>query len=282
MPLITIPSRSTSIQISYALSGPALGPLILLAHALMSTSAMYASTVHHLHTLGFRTLTYDQLGHGDSPAPAEDDHYAFDDFVTHIHDLIVQATGSQKCFGMIGCSMGGVLVLRYKMRYSGTPAEPEQVISCDAPGVKAPEGSQDLWAGRMGVWRELGLEELARRTVDRWFPDPVPEGVKEEALAMNLQCTYHGYRTCAEGIVMYDYEEESKRMDGKGCMVLVGENDSAVGGVEKVRVWAEAIRGSRFVVMQETGHLPPLHWKTTFEEIIGAFMKAAAPRKQGP
>lgn len=273
MPLVNLPSLPQSVPISYTLAGPDSGPLILLTHALMSTSAMYASTANYLNALGYRTLTYDHLGHGLSPAPAEDAHYSFDDFVTHIHDLIIQVTGKERCFGMIGCSIGGVLVLRYKMRFGGTPAEPKKTISCDAPGVKALDGSGELWGERMKLWRERGLEELARRTVERWFPDPVPDGVKEEALAMNLQCTYDGYRVYAEGISTYDYEEESKMMDAKPCMVLVGENDGAVGGVEKVREWAEAISGCRFVVMRETGHLPPLHQRKTFEEIVGAFLK---------
>jgi 3-oxoadipate enol-lactonase len=55
-------------------------------------------------------------------------------------------------------------------------------------------------------------------------------------------------------------------------MVLVGENDEAVGPPEVLRGVAEGIQGSEYVVLKDAGHLPPMHKAEEFERIVLDFL----------
>jgi 3-oxoadipate enol-lactonase len=55
-------------------------------------------------------------------------------------------------------------------------------------------------------------------------------------------------------------------------MVLVGENDEAVGPPEILKGVAEGIKGSEYVVVEDAGHLPPMHRAEEFERIVLDFL----------
>jgi 3-oxoadipate enol-lactonase len=267
--------------------GPQNGPLVVLSHALMADNRMWDSTVLALHKAGYRTLRYDHMGHGRTPPPpgssAGFSKYHFDDFTRHIRQLIEQATTSSpanprpehssrvQLHAVIGCSMGGVLALRYAMLYPGTAS---YIICCDAPGMTSLETSKTKWRARLAQFRAEGVDNLASATVERWFPDPCEEAVKEKALQQTRACTLEGYEVCAEGIMNYDYETEFRRIGevGEKVMVLVGENDAAVGPPEILKGVAEGIKGSEYVVVEDAGHLPPMHRAEEFERIVLDFL----------
>lgn len=168
--------------------------------------------------------------------------------------------------------MGGVLALRYALLYPGSASK---IIACDMPGMTSLEAAKPKWRSRISQFRAEGVENLAVATVERWFPDPCPEGVKEEALTMTRQCSLTGYEICAEAIMNYDYEGELQNLkpDNQKVMVLVGENDEAVGPVEILRGVAAKVKGSEYVVVKDAGHLPPMHRREEFERIMLEFLK---------
>jgi 3-oxoadipate enol-lactonase len=250
-------------------------PLIILCHALMSNLHMWDSTVRALHAAGFSTLRYDHVGHGATtfpPTPASRvGSIHFDTFCAHIHSMVERTTPGRAPFGFIGCSMGGVLALRYAMLY---PGQLKKVVSCDAPGMTSLEESKSKWRERIAMFEKEGVEALAKVTVKRWFPDPCPQGVREEAFRQTVTCSLAGYVTCAEGIMDYDYEEELEKVgEGEDVMVLAGENDEAIGPPEILADVARRVKGARHVVMPDTGHIPPMHQPEEFERIVIAFLK---------
>jgi pimeloyl-ACP methyl ester carboxylesterase len=101
----------------------------------MANYRMWDYTIPTLHSAGFSTLRYDHIGHNkttfETPQSAERE-YHFDDFTRHIHIIVEQVTPGRAPFGIIGCSIGGVLALRYAQMYPGIL---KKVISCDAPGM---------------------------------------------------------------------------------------------------------------------------------------------------
>lgn len=247
--------------------GPPDGPLVVLSHALMANHHMWDSTVLALHKAGYRTLRYDHVGHGHTTPPpvtlSASSKYHVDDFARHLHQLVQHATVSasptqprtqdssrgQQVHAVIGCSMGGVLALRYAMLYPGSASH---IVSCDAPGMTSLEASKPKWRVRLAQFRAHGVEDLARATVERWFPEPCEQAVKAEALVQTRACTLRGYEVCVEGIMSYDYEAELGRV-GKGgqkVMVLVGEKDEAVGPEEVLRGVAGRIPGCKYVMVK--------------------------------
>jgi 3-oxoadipate enol-lactonase len=282
-------SRTMTIEnISFhvAEEGPPDGPLVVLSHALMANNHMWDSTVLALHKAGYRTLRYDHIGHGHTPPPhasSSGSKSHFDDFTRHIRQLVELATAPSpvpsrtedpprgQVHAIIGCSMGGVLALRYAMLYPGTALH---IICCDAPGMTSLEASKSKWRARLTQFRAECVENLASATVERWFPDPCEARIKEKALEQTRVCTLEGYEICAEGIMNYDYEGDFRKIGdgGEKVMVLVGENDEAVGPPEVLRGVAEGIQGSEYVVVKDAGHLPPMHKAEEFERIVLDFL----------
>ena len=260
-------------------------PLVVLVHALMANLHMWDSTVQALHGSGYATLRFDLVGHGRTPGPSfassamensggekgDELRYHFDDFTRHIHEMVHRFSekNEDKVFAIVGCSMGGVLGMRYAMMY---PGQVDRVMCCDAPGMTSLEASKPKWKARMDQFRAEGVDGLARATVERWFPDPCPEEVKEEALRLTTGCTYDGYEICAQGIMNYDYMDQLDKINGVKVMVLVGEKDEAIGPKEINMETAERVEGAEYMELKDCGHIPPMHRAEEFESIMVNFL----------
>jgi pimeloyl-ACP methyl ester carboxylesterase len=252
--------------------GPKDNPLIILCHALMANHHMWDYTVPALHSAGFSTLRYDHVGHNKTtfgtPQSAERE-YHFDDFTQHIRIIVERVTPGRAPFGIIGCSIGGVLALRYAQMCPGIL---KKVMSCDAPGMASLPSAKPLWKDRMAQFKAEGVENLAKATVERWFPDPCPESVRAAMLEQTCQCTHDGYRACAKAIMNYDYNADLDKIKREQVMVLVGQNDSAVGPREVLLGVAEKIPGAKYFLMEDVGHLPPFHNPSAFNKIMVEFL----------
>jgi pimeloyl-ACP methyl ester carboxylesterase len=167
--------------------------------------------------------------------------------------------------------MGGVLALRYAQMFPDTV---KKVMSCDAPGLTSLEAAKPLWKERMTLFRNEGVKALAKVTVQRWCPDPCGEDVRAGLFEQACSCTYDGYRTCAEGIMNYCYEEYLSKMEKEDVMILAGENDTAIGPREVLVGVAEKVPGARYVLMPDVGHVPPFHAPETFNKIMLDFMQS--------
>lgn len=252
-------------------------PLVLLSHALMSNHRMWDATVIALNKAGYRTLRYDHIGHNKTPVPESysptEPAYHFDDFTHHMRELVRGVTDSTKVHTIIGCSMGGVLALRYAMDY---PSDVENVISCDAPGLTSLEEAKPLWTQRIELFEQdvkSGQDTLCQKTVERWFPgsDPQTLEMRAEALQQVKTCSLDGYKICADAIRDFDYLEQLEAVKAR-TMVLVGSEDSAVGPKSVLKDVANRIKGSEYVFVEGAGHLPPMHRPEKFNEIMLGFL----------
>lgn len=254
--------------------GPKDRPLIVLCHALMANHHMWEHTVSELHSAGFSTLRYDHVGHNKTtfttPQSASKE-YHFDDFTRHIHALVERVTPGKQPFAIIGCSMGGVLALRYAQMY---PGQSKKIISCHPPGMASLSFARQVWRDRIAQFKVEGVTNLARATVDRWFPDPCPDGVRGTMLEQTSHCTFEGYRACANGIMNYDYEAGLGNILREQVMVLAGQNDTAIGPRDILLSVAKEIFDAKYVLMEDVGHLPPFHNPRSFNNIIVEFLLA--------
>jgi 3-oxoadipate enol-lactonase len=112
-------------------------PCVLLIHALMSNLHMYDATVKTLHAAGYSTLRYDHIGHHNTPSPRNSTTerrmsisgqlaYHMDDLTRHMNQIVKQHTEEGQLAAIIGCSIGGVLALRYGMMF---PRDVDQIVS---------------------------------------------------------------------------------------------------------------------------------------------------------
>lgn len=242
-------------------------PLVVLSHALMANLHLWDSTVRALHAAGFSTLRYDHVGHGLTSKPSEDliGKLHFDDFAQHIEDIIRAVAPGKTPFAIIGCSMGGVLALRYATLH---PGQVKKIVSCGAPGIDSIQESKPKWLERIEIFRTKGISCLARATAERWIPEPFPEGARDKAEEQTLTCTLEGYRACADAIVNYSYRAELSKLQDEDVMVLVGDGDTAIGPRHLSTDLAAEIKGATFVEMSDCGHVPPLHRPAEFEKLL--------------
>lgn len=262
-----------SITYNYLLEGPPNRPIILLIHALMSNLHMWDSTVLALNKANYQTLRFDHIGHDLTPPPnGPSQPYTTETMTRHMYALVSQTTNQSHLKAVIGCSIGGVLALRYAMLY---PSEVDIAISLCAPGIKSLEKAKPLWTQRIQQFEadeREGTDTLCRATVDRWLPgdEPHDEAVRAEALKHVKTCTLEGYKVLADAIRGYDYSDQLGRLDGVKCVVIAGGRDGAVDAelLKDVAARIHAPEGARFVLMEDAGHIPPMHRAEEFEALV--------------
>ncbi|KAK5175892.1 uncharacterized protein LTR77_001032 [Saxophila tyrrhenica] len=260
-------------------------PCILLVHALMSNLHMWDATVKYLHSAGYSTLRFDHVGHHNTPPPPQSKTterrmsvsgqlaYHMDDITRHMHQLVKERTGQTQVAAVIGCSIGGVLALRYGMMF---PRNVDQIISVAAPGIKAPEDKKPLWSQRIKQFEEdqkNGTDTLCQATVDRWFPGgPEDDGVRAEALKHVKTCSLEGYKLLADTIRNYDYTDAMHTYPIEGCLIVGGTEDTAI-SFEALEFITGYIQGSKLVKMEGAGHLPPMQKPEEFNKLIMGFLE---------
>lgn len=273
---------ASSIFYHAELSGPSnpKSPLVVLVHALMSSSRIYDSTVKALHAHGYRTLRFDLPGHGQTPAPAshKPGSVTFDTICHDIHEIISTMTPNEVPFAIVGCSIGGVLALRYRMLYPPPSGQHTSILSMAAPGLSTLPESPAKWAARIQKWKEDGdNRDLTTETLARWFPEPLPTDFDlGRARDIVESCTLGGYELCVWAVCHFDYTDELGSIeDGEHVMILAGENDGNIGPRSVLEDASRRVRGSNYVLMKETGHIPPMHWPERLEKIMLDFFAGA-------
>lgn len=273
-----------SIPYYTRLEGPANGPLVVLIHALMSNHRIWDSTVIALHKAGYRTLRYDHIGHNFTLPPTDPNRnkagaFNFDDFCHHLHSILETLTPTVTPAALIGCSIGGVLVLRYHMLYPPPAGTTTKIISCAAPGLTSLEASKPKWRARIEQWNaDNSNVNLVKQTLERWFPEPLPEDFPhQKAQDIVSSCTFEGYDICVWATMNFDYTGELDSIkDGQNVMILAGELDANIGPREVLVNVHERINGSKYLLMEGTGHIPPMHWPEKFETIVLDFLSTVS------
>lgn len=253
------------------------GPLVVLIHALMANHHIYDHTVQTLHQAGYRTLRYDHVGHNLTPPPTDPTRnkpgaFHFNDMCRHLNIIISTLFPNTTPAAIIGCSIGGVLALRYHMLYPPPNGTTTKIISMAAPGLSTLPDSPEKWHARIAKWKADGtVTELATQTIARWFPDPAPPQARD----IVESCTLDGYEICAWATMNFDFTPELSMIeDGRNIMILAGLQDGNIGPREVLVAVSRATKGSKYVLLDGVGHIPPMH-PELFEPVLMEFLGEA-------
>lgn len=130
MPYIAVAEdNSAPIDLYYEDHGA--GPAVVLVHGFPSSGRSWEKQLVALYRAGFRVITYDRRGFGQSSMPAFG--YDFNTLAGDLHALI--ATLELRDVTLVGCGMGGGEVARYFGRYGAERVARAAFVSSMTPAL---------------------------------------------------------------------------------------------------------------------------------------------------
>ncbi len=179
-------------RLAYRLDGPAEAPVVLLAHSLGTTMAMWADQVPAL-MQRYRVLRYDLRGHGESEAPAGE--YS-------IAQLAADAAGLVDALGLsrvhfVGLSLGGMVGQAFALDHG------DKLAGLVLAGTTCAMPDPAPWDERIQKVRTKGTAAVADAVVANWFTPGFAEAspqtvevVRQQILATPAM----GYAGCCAAV----------------------------------------------------------------------------------
>jgi proline-specific peptidase len=274
--------------------GEELGRLpLLVLHGGPGAGHDYLESIADLASTGRRVIFYDQLGSGRSAVPSDPSMWTVDLYVEEV-EVVRRALGLERLH-VLGQSWGGMLAMEYTLRQ---PAGLESLIIADSP-ASMPQWVQE--ANRLraelppDVQERLLRHEAAgttdspdyeqammvfyRRHVCRL--DPMPDYVLRafQNLAENPE-VYHTMNGPSEFHVVgslknWDITERLGEIDVP-TLVISGRYDEATPAI--AGVVHNGIRGSEWVLFEESSHMPHAEEREEFMRVAGDFLARVESR----
>lgn len=253
MQFLTIKGRS----VAYRLLGAEANPLVMLAHPLGMTQAVWDEILPML-LPRYRVLSWDLPGHGASEAWGEQP-IAPADLADEALALADHA-GAER-FHFVGTSIGGVVGQQLISEHAG------RLLSATLTNTGAVIGNAELWNTRAGRIREEGLVAMSEEIVPRWFASACFEA--EPALKAGW-CTQMGrgdadsYAKLCEMLGSHAF---TGKLSGKGVKVqLLGGSEDLATPPATLEALASELDNAPLETLKEVGHVPSVEVPGLFAE----------------
>jgi 3-oxoadipate enol-lactonase len=258
---------ANGIQMSYALEGPASGPVITMSHSLATDLSMWDPQARAL-AARYRVLRYDTRGHGGTDAPAGG--YTLSQLADDARALL-KALGITRTH-WIGLSMGGMIGQTLAL---SSPEMLQSLSLCDTSS-RIPADMKHLWDERIATVDAKGMEPMVEPTVARWFTPKFIETHKdviESVRAMIRRTPAKGYVGCCHAIRALDLTDrlEAVRLP---TLIIVGAQDMGT-PLAASQAIHQRIKGSELVVLDPASHLSNLEQPAAFTDALEKFLKGA-------
>ncbi|MDN2579421.1 3-oxoadipate enol-lactonase [Aquibium sp. ELW1220] len=212
----------------------------------------------------FRHIRYDKRGHGLSeatPAP-----YAMNDHVGDLESLL-DHLGVKAC-ALVGLSVGGVIA-------QGLAAKrPDLVEVMVLMDTAHRIGTAEMWNQRIDGVTSNGIAPLADAIMQRWFTPAYRSPDNPDFVgytAMLTRTTVDGYAGTCAALRDTDYTEQTKALS-LPVLAIVGDQDGST-PPDLVRSTADLIRGARFRIIPDAGHLPCIEQPQAVTNLIHNFLR---------
>lgn len=255
-------------RIHYRFEGPQDRPVVVMAHSLAASGAMWAPQLPFL-TTRFRVLSVDMRGHGGSDAP--EGPYDQEGLAADFRSLLGHLGLGPVDF--IGLSMGGMIGMTLAASY---PELLRSVVLCDTM-CEVPDAFRGALDERIGVARSKGMETLVEPTVARWFTPPfvarnppILETVRHDIRTTPVA----GYAGCCGAIKTLALRDRIGAIRIP-TLVIVGKDDPAT-PVAASEVIHRAIGGSKLAILDQASHLSNIEQPEAFDRALAAFYGSAA------
>ncbi len=263
--------RANGVTLHYELTGPADAPVIVFAHSIGATLAMWDAQIAAF-AGRYRCLRYDTRGHGGSEAIAAP--ATVDDLADDMAGLL-DALGIQRAH-VVGLSLGGMTGQAFALRY------PERLDRLALLATSA-EMDKAAWHERIATVLRDGYEPFIDGVmVPRWFTPAfakahpnVVAGFRARMMANDTA----GYAACANVIATLDLPGRISAITAP-TIIIVGAEDPAtpIAMSERIR---SLVPHAEMVVIPKAAHIVAVEQPDLVNFYLGAFL-ARGDRHDAP
>ena len=240
------------------------GPWIMLSHGLATDLTMWDELAGALKDR-YRVLRYDARGHGGSAATAGD--YSLDMLVADAAGILDALDITQTHF--VGLSMGGMVAQGLML---DLPRRIRSAVIADSRHTTTPAFTR-AWQDRIKEVRKGGIEAIVGSTVARWSSAGLAQrkpAVVARMERMIRNTSPDGYCGCAAALARLNYGHRLGDIT-QPVLVVCGDEDHGA-PPENTRQMHAMIRGSRFRVIEQAGHIANIEQPDVFNEAVAAFL----------
>src|SRR5947209_4626528 len=282
MPYVTVgKENSGNIELYYEDHGG--GDTVVLIHGYPLSGASWEKQTAALLDAGFRVITYDRRGFGQSSKPTTG--YNYDTFAEDLRKLVTQL--ELRDFALVGFSMGGGEVARYLGRY-GSKGVSKAVFIASVPPflLKTPDNPKGLDSSVFdGIQKAVAADRYAFFTefFKNFYNTDVFLGkrISEQALQAGFNVAASASATASFDCVPTwheDFRNNLARIDVP-TLVIHGDADRIVPIGAAGQRTAKIVKGARLVTIKDGPHA--VSWTHADEvnaELVSFLGKAAAKR----
>ncbi|MFC3283357.1 bifunctional 3-oxoadipate enol-lactonase/4-carboxymuconolactone decarboxylase PcaDC [Litchfieldella rifensis] len=245
MAFLTIDGRS----VAYRLLGAEANPLVLLAHPLGMTQAVWDDILPAL-LPRYRVLTWDLPGHGASQAwPADDGEITPAALAAEALALADHAGASR--FHFVGTSIGGVAGQQLLAEHA------TRLLSAILTNTGAVIGHTELWTTRARRVRDEGLPAISGEIVPRWFSAERLAGEPALESGWRTQMARTDGESYARLCEMLGRTDFRGKLKGHGVEVrLLGGSDDVATPPETLQALAAECDGAPLEILEGFAHVP--------------------------
>ena len=209
-------------------------------------------------------LLFDKRGHGLSDTVENTN--GLKDFADDVMALL-EYLSIKKCIP-VGLSVGGMIA---QIMASRIPGKIEKLVFCD---TRHKIGNAQIWNDRIAAVKEKGLAAISDGVMERWFSGKFrnENAIKLSGYKNMLERTpVSGYIKTCEAIRDADLTGIAKQIKIPALCVVGSEDKSTL--PEEVKNLADLIKGSKFEVIQDSGHIPCADNPAVLSKLIIDFIK---------
>ncbi len=258
--------RANGIVFHTRLVGPDEGPALVFSNSLGSDFRIWDEVVARL-AGRYRILLYDKRGHGLSDTPPGP--YSIDDHTDDLEALLDHFGIASAA--IVGLSVGGMIAQRLAVR---APKRVWSLVLCDtAAKIGTPEG----WASRIGSVERGGIASVADSILQLWFTEDFRRNRPADLVGwrnMLVRTPVDGYVATCATVRDADLRADAAKIDVP-VLCVAGDQDGST-PPDLVRGTSDLIPGSRFVLIENAGHIPCVEQPEALANLIREHLEGSS------
>lgn len=248
-------------SVAYRLLGADVNPLVVLAHPLGMSQAVWDDVIPAL-LPRYRVLTWDLPGHGASQAVSGEQITPADLAAEAL--ALAELAGAER-FHFAGTSIGGVVGQQLIAAHS------DRLLSATLTNTGAVIGNPELWNTRAGRVRQEGLAAMSEEIVPRWF---APKAFEASPALKAGWCTQMGRgddESYAQLCEMLGRDTLTGKLAAKQAKVqLFGGSEDMATPPATLEALAAELGDAPLEIFDSVGHVPSVEAPALFaQKLLG-------------